>query len=284
LGPLIVGRFSGEQILVTGGSRGIGLEVSRHLAENGARVTLAARERAALDAALVQLDGSGHRAVALDVSDADGWRSAMRVVDSGGPLSGVVLAAGVLGPVGSIAEVDPSELVRAVEINLLGTLLGLHFAVPRLRASDGRAVTFSGGGGTSPLPRFDAYAASKAGVVRATENVAAAGEVEINAVAPGFVATRMHEGTLAAGPEAAGKDYYERTRAQLADGGFPARETAELVSLLLSSQAQGISGRLISAQWDPWREPAFLDRLRRQPDLATLRRIDDQFFTTVVRT
>ena len=154
--------------------------------------------------------------------------------------------------------------------------------MPRLRVEPGRAVTFSGGGGTSPLPRFDAYAASKAAIVRLTENLAASEEVEINAVAPGFVATRMHEQTLRAGPDAAGQSYYERTRNQLAEGGFPAGEAAELVCFLLSEQARGISGRLISAQWDPWREESFRARLRADESLAKLRRIDEQFFTRVV--
>ncbi len=102
----------------------------------------------------------------------------------------------------------------------------------------GRAVTLSGGGGTAPLVRYDAYAASKAGVVRLTENIAADGAIEINCVAPGFVATRMHEGTLAAGPEAAGEAYFAKTREQLAGGGFPAAEAAELVVFLLAAEAR----------------------------------------------
>jgi NAD(P)-dependent dehydrogenase (short-subunit alcohol dehydrogenase family) len=153
--------------------------------------------------------------------------------------------------------------------------------MPRLRRVGGRAVTLSGGGATSPLPRYDAYAASKAAVVRLTENVAAVRDVAINCVAPGFVATRMHDGTLRAGPEAAGDAYYERTCAQLAQGGYPATEAAELICFLLSDAAAGISGRLISAQWDPWREPAFRDKLRADKSLGTLRRIDDQFFTSL---
>jgi NAD(P)-dependent dehydrogenase (short-subunit alcohol dehydrogenase family) len=191
-----------------------------------------------------------------------------------------VTAAGVLGPVGPLERVEPAEFERAISTNLLGTVLSLHHALPRLRAARGRAVTFSGGGATSPLPRYDAYAASKAAVVRLTENIAAAytSEVELNCVAPGFVATSIHEGTLEAGPEAAGADYYERTRAELARGGVPAREAAELVCFLLSEAAAGISGRLLSAQWDPWREPAFQDRLRSDPRLGTLRRIDGSQF------
>jgi hypothetical protein len=61
------------------------------------------------------------------------------------------------------------------------------------------------------------------------------------------------------------------------------REAAELTTFLLSPQARAITGKLISAEWDPWREQAFRDRLVREPDLATLRRIDDDLFAAVER-
>ena len=64
-------------------------------------------------------------------------------------------------------------------------------------------------------------------------------------------------------------------------GGFPASEAAELVAFLLAAEARGITGRLISAQWDPWREETFRQRLRTDPVLGRLRRIDDQFFTAL---
>jgi NAD(P)-dependent dehydrogenase (short-subunit alcohol dehydrogenase family) len=240
---------------------------------------VAARGIEAIEAAIQTLEGHGHAPIALDVSDPRAWDDAAARVDAGGPLHGLVTAAGILGPIGGLDDLQAVELIETIAINLAGTMLALRFALPRLRASGGRAVTFSGGGGTSPLPRYDAYAASKAGVVRLTENLAEGAEIEINAVAPGFVATRMHDETLHAGPEVAGAGYFERTRAQLATGGFPAREAAELVCYLLSDAARGITGRLISAQWDPWRDPAFARRLRENPDLAKLRRIDDQFFT-----
>ncbi len=75
----------------------------------------------------------------------------------------------------------------------------------------------------------------------------------------------MHEGTLTRAPGRRQPSTYDRTEAQLDQGGFPATEAAELVCLLLSERAAGISGRLISAQWDPWREDEFLDRLRADP-------------------
>jgi NAD(P)-dependent dehydrogenase (short-subunit alcohol dehydrogenase family) len=273
--------FEGRRVLVTGGSMGIGLEVSRELARRGARLVIGARDQPAVADAISTLAGAGHLGVSLDVSDQGSWTRALEQIDGEGPLQGLVCSAGVLGPVGRIEDLDPGELSRAVAINLLGTMLALHHAVPRLRQEGGRAVTFSGGGATSPLPRYDAYAASKAGVVRLTENVAAERGIEINAVAPGFVATRIHDGTLEAGAAAAGDAYFARTQEQIAGGGVPASEAAELVCLLLSSRAAGVTGRLISAQWDPWRDDEFLDRLRSDPALGTLRRIDGQFFDHV---
>jgi 3-oxoacyl-[acyl-carrier protein] reductase len=124
------------------------------------------------------------------------------------------------------------------------------------------------------MPRYDAYATSKAAVVRLTENLAAGG-LTVNAVAPGFVATEIHRATLEAG-ERAGGDHLERTRAQLEEGGVPASEAAALTAMLLDDPP--FSGKLISAQWDPWRDPAWRARLAAEPDLATLRRIDEQFF------
>ena len=273
--------FEARRILVTGGSLGIGLEVSRELASRGGRLILAARGTEAIEAALDSLEGSGHEGISLDVSDPRAWEEAAVRIDAGGDLHGLATAAGILGPIGALEQLPAAELIETIAVNLVGTMLALQFALPRLRASGGRAVTFSGGGGTSPLPRYDAYASSKAAVVRLTENVAAGGEIEINAVAPGFVATRMHEETLRAGPNAAGQSYYQRTQDQLDKGGFPASEAAELVAFLLSPGAAGITGRLISAQWDPWREEEFRERLRSDSDLAKLRRIDEQFFTRV---
>jgi NAD(P)-dependent dehydrogenase (short-subunit alcohol dehydrogenase family) len=265
--------------LVTGGSMGIGREIATTLAERGWSVTIAARGQEAIDETLGALPGEGHAGVRLDVSDPGAWEEAVSGMEE---LAGLVCAAGVIEPIGRVGSYEPAEFMRTIEINLFGTFLGVHSCLPLLQASGGSVVTFSGGGATSPLPRFDAYAASKAAVVRLTENLArdlAADGIRLNSVAPGFVLTRMQEATLAAGPEGAGSDYYEKTQRQVSEGGSPARRAAELVAFLLSDDASGISGKLISAPWDPWDDPDFRRRLASEEDLATLRRIDDQFFT-----
>lgn len=267
--------LGGRRVLVTGGSKGIGLGVSRAVARAGATVVVVARTESEVDAAVSELPGAGHASLPLDVSDEAAWREA---ADRGAfdGVDGVVTAAAVLAPIGPLGSYEPADFRRTLDINVVGTLLPLHFCASGLRS----AVTFSGGGGTAPQPRYDAYATSKAAVVRLTENLARGG-LRINAVAPGFVATDIHKATFAAGPGAVGEGYFAKTEQQIAEGGVPASAAADLVAFLLSDAAEGISGKLISAQWDPWRDPEFRRRLAAEADLATLRRIDEQFFAAL---
>lgn len=272
--------FRGRTVLVTGASRGIGREVARTLAGLGARVVALARDRSRLQECVAELDGGSHRMLAIDVGNEHAWRSdAARAALEG--VDGVVAAAALLAPIGPIGTYAPTEFWRTMRVNVLGTLLAIHACLPSLEAAGGAVVTFSGGGGTSPQPRYDAYATSKAAVVRLTENLArelAARGVRINAVSPGFLATDIHAATLGAGPKLAGAEYFASTERQLAEGAQSIRRAVELTAFLLDEAAAGISGRVISAQWDPWHEQGFRERLRHEPDLATLRRIDGVFF------
>jgi len=277
--------LAGRRVIVTGASRGIGAAVARELAAQGASLVLVARDAAALQRVSATLAGGTHRVAPLDVTDEAGWRALVDALAGDGPVHGVVAAAGVLGPVGPAGTWGMAEFRQALEVNLLGTLLPVVVFLDALRATRGAVVAFSGGGATAPLPRFDAYATSKAALVRLIENLAvdlAAGGVRLNCVAPGFVATDIHRATLAAGPELAGAGYFERTRRDVETGGDPPQLAAELTAFLLSDEAEGITGRLVSARWDPWREPAFRERLRSDPSLARLRRIDEQFFAAVL--
>ena len=139
-----------------------------------------------------------------------------------------------------------------------------------------KIVCFSGGGATKPRPNFSAYGAAKAAVVRLVETVAEEERgkpVDINAVAPGAIYTHLTDEVIALGPGVVGESEHQAALLQKTAGGAPMARALDLVEWLLSPASDGISGRLISAQWDPWPE---LERHKGElaaGDVYTLRRI-----------
>jgi NAD(P)-dependent dehydrogenase (short-subunit alcohol dehydrogenase family) len=112
--------------------------------------------------------------------------------------------------------------------------------------------------------------------VRFTETIAEENRdtaIEINAIAPGALNTRLLDEVLAAGPEKVGVPFYQKALSQKKDGGAPLSAGAKLCAYLLSGQSDGITGKLISAIWDPWESfSSHRDDLNRS-DVYTLRRI-----------
>jgi NAD(P)-dependent dehydrogenase (short-subunit alcohol dehydrogenase family) len=197
--------------------------------------------------------------------------------DTFGGIDILVNNAGVYGPKGEIEEVDWQEWVRAIEINLYGSILTCRAVLPYFKTRGrGKIIQLSGGGATNPLPRISAYAVSKAAIVRFIETLAEEVKgtgIDINAVAPGALNTRMLDEVLTAGPEKVGQAFYERSLKQKQQGGAPLDKGADLIVFLGSAQSDGISGKLISAMWDPWSTlPEHLAELR-DSDIYTLRRI-----------
>jgi len=275
-------KLQGKKVLVTGASQGFGLAVAERCLAEGADVAICARWREQVDAAAAALRAKapGRRVVATtaDVADAKQVDALFaQVTRELGELDGLVNNAGVYGPKGTIEEVDWAEWAKAIEINLNGTVLPCRAVLPGFRErGTGKIVNLSGGGATAPLPRLSAYAASKAAVVRFTETLAEelkGTKIDVNAVAPGALNTRLLDEVLAAGPEKVGKAFYDRSLKQKADGGAPLDRGAALVAFLLSNESDGVTGRLLSAVWDPWADlPARREELAAS-DVYTLRRI-----------
>jgi NAD(P)-dependent dehydrogenase (short-subunit alcohol dehydrogenase family) len=269
--------------LITGASHGLGVAIARAFLDAGADVMLCARDASALGGvrqALAQEFGATRRILVEpgDVSrELDVARIAAAALQAFPDLHVLVNNAGIYGPKGSIEEVDWAEWVRAIEVNLFGPVLLCRALLPHFkRRNGGKIIQISGGGATAPMPRLSAYAASKAAAVRFAETLAEevrGHHIDVNAVAPGALNTRMLDELLAAGPAAVGEGFHERARRQKADGGTPLECGADLCVFLASRAADGITGRLISAVWDPWRElPEHRADLERG-DIYTLRRI-----------
>jgi NAD(P)-dependent dehydrogenase (short-subunit alcohol dehydrogenase family) len=185
--------------------------------------------------------------------------------------------AGVYGPKGEIEFIEWVDWIRAIEINIFGSILMSRAVLPHFKMQHyGKIIQLSGGGATSPMPRLSAYAVSKAAIVRYAETLAEEVRgtgIDVNSIAPGALNTRMLEEILAAGPDKVGKDFYERSMRQKETGGAGLVKGADLALFLASPESDGITAKLISAVWDSWREwPNHLDQLSKS-DAYTLRRI-----------
>src|SRR6202022_1156967 len=147
-------------------------------------------------------------------------------------LYAVINNAGVQAPIAAFEQADWSAWRRTIEVNLLGTALVCRHAIPFFKtAGHGKIVNLSGGGAATPRARFSAYAASKAAVVRLTEVLAEElreFHIDVNAVAPGALNTRLLDEIIAAGADRAGAESYAQAEQQLTEGGYSIDQAARV--------------------------------------------------------
>lgn len=273
-----MGLLENKTVAIVGGSMGIGFAIAKRCVEEGANVILGARTRSDLERAVEELNciAGNHLFCVLDVGQLDQVENFAAFCKPFG-ITGIVNSAGLLGPIGKTSDINLAQFAHTVQTNFLGTV-NTCVAFSKIMKDRKKIVNLSGGGAVAPFLNFSAYASSKAAVVRFSENFGREhqNEIDINCIAPGFIKTRLHDETLKSGPEAVGKEFYERTIREMEAGGTSIDFTSELAVFLLSDRSNGITGKLISAPFDAWKIPAFQERLRNDVDLASLRRIDDK--------
>ena len=191
----------------------------------------------------------------------------------------LVNCAGTYGLIGPTGTTSPLEWVKTIETNLLLSVAMSVSVLHHMRSrSYGKIIQISGGGATQPMPNMSAYAASKAAVVRFAETLAEelrGTGIDINSMSPGVLNTRLLDQVIEAGPELAGADFHARmVRSKVSPQTDRNMQRAvELAIFLASAESDGITGKLISAQWDKWREPAIQQAMREKSDDWTLRRV-----------
>ena len=275
--------LSRKVAIITGANQGLGFEIAKKYAAAGANLMLCARNEHLLDSALrkVKEYAVDDQVILAQKVDVSNEMDVSSVIESTFNQLGVchilVNNAGIYGPKGDIEEADWAEWIKAIEINVYGSVLMCRKLIPRFKQQRyGKVIQLSGGGATNPLPKISAYAVSKAAIVRFAETLAEevrGSGIDVNAIAPGALNTRMLEEVLIAGPEMVGKEFYERSLKQQESGGASIERAAELALFLASSLSDGITGKLISAAWDNWEEwPKHLSELNKS-DVYTLRRI-----------
>jgi len=268
--------LSGKNIIVAGATRGFGRHIARRLHAEGADLLILGRNKAKLHSLRDEL---GERVTSLPVNLAtqEGIDATYGCARDQWPCLDVLINNfAVQGPIGCLWNNDTEAWTKTIATNLLAPVnLCRVFAPWMIEAGAGKIVNMSGGGAAAPRPNFTAYGTSKAGLVQFSETLAEElrpHNVTVNCIAPGTMATDMHKEIVDAGSKVAGEKEHGQSQALLRDGETVPLQALDLVTFLASAESNGITGKLISAVWDPWRSiAAHLGEL--DSDVYTLRRI-----------
>ncbi|MCA3441294.1 MAG: SDR family oxidoreductase [Rhodobacter sp.] len=195
--------MQGKVVAITGASRGIGAAAARIFAQAGARVALLARSDDEIGQVAAQI---GPQALALrcDVADAASlWAALDQALRWGGRLDVLINNAGVIDPITRLAEADPADWGRAIDINLKGVFHGMRFAIPVMKAQgSGTIITVSSGAAHTPLEGWGAYCSAKAGAAMLTRMAhleEGTWGLRVMGLSPGTVATDMQVRIKASG-------------------------------------------------------------------------------------
>lgn len=263
-------------IVLTGSSTGIGRSLTEHLLAQGHQVWGLARSD---QTDFASRHAGVFRATRCDVAVwADVERATAEVAAVWPHVDGLIACAGLQGEVGRTLSTDPARWSATVRANLDGTFHTLRAFDALLSRAPRRAKTicFSGGGATKPRARFSAYGVAKTGIVRLVETIAEEEQgrpLDINAIAPGAINTRLTDEVLTLGPTVVGTTEFAAAQKQKAQGGASLEKVLGLVDWLLSPASDGITGRLIAAPWDPWSNLGPRAGEIAGSDVYTLRRI-----------
>ncbi len=234
-------------VLVTGGSRGLGLAIARKLASSGDRVIAVARSKSKdVTAAIAAIEGAGQGAlhfVPFDLGEIEKIPNFVRGLRKEfGPLAGLVNNA-ALGFDGALAMMHNSQLEQLVRVNTLAPLVLTKYVVRAMMSEGvGRIVNVASIIGSTGYSGLSVYAATKASMIGFTRSLAReVGRlgITVNAVAPGFLATEMTHGLTAAEHDRIVRRSALHRLAEVED-------VANAVEYLLSDKARNITGTVLT--------------------------------------
>ena len=196
-------EFKGKTVIITGASRGIGAEAARVFAAAGANVALVARSADSLEALAAEI-GDKALALACDVADYSSVEAAVqKTVARFGGLDVLINNAGVLKPIAPLAEADPADWAKVIDINTTGVFNGMRAVLPLMKqAGGGTILTVSSGAAHNALEGWSAYCTSKAGAAMLTtalDREERSNGIRVMGLSPGTVATQMQRDIKASG-------------------------------------------------------------------------------------
>ena len=277
--------LKGKTAVVTGGSRGIGFAIAKELSSQRANVVICSRNQEELNKAVGKLSSKGNK-VFGQAADVSCFNDCERLVNFAlsktGRIDILVNNAGIYGPVGLLETNDPKAWIDVLSINVLGAVYCSKLVIPHMKKQGaGKIINLAGAGvgDSKPLPRFSGYYISKAAIASLTENLASelqTENIQVNAIAPGGVASDLNLNLLKLDKSVVGEEMYQTAKTLKEQGGTPPELAAKLVAFLVSKNADHITGRLLSAKWDSIEELQKSDAFTQ--NLYRLRRIDNRSF------
>ncbi len=264
--------------MIAGASGKIGASIAKRFYHEGARLILTynTKKPVSIDS---ELEDNPDRVVwrQLDVTDRAQVRRVSNQAQSNfSHVDVLVNCTGAVGPIGPLEALDIREWTRAIEINLFGSVNLAQAVLPAMKERrQGKILFLSGGGAAYGRPYFTSYSASKAALVRLTECLAQELEstnIQVNAIAPGAVNSRMWDDMRAAAGSGGPKLLDELKQMEESGGASPAC-AAGLAVFLASARSAGLTGRLFSAIWDDWQHlENYIEKIA-SSDAFTLRRV-----------
>jgi len=246
-----MGRLENKAALVTGASAGMGYEIARLFAKEGAKVVALARRKERLDGLVAQIESDGGQAVAFvgDVTSDQQVRNAVKTaVQEFGKLDIVVNNAGLLDKMKPVTELDDDLWNAVLDVNLTGPMRLFRAAIPEMEKTGGGVfVTISSLAGLHGARAGAAYTASKHGDLGLAKNVAfmyANKNIRSNIIAPGGVTTEM--GTATEGFSEMGSERCMMGLVTNPRFGTP-QEIAQLALFLASDEASLVNGAVVTA-------------------------------------
>lgn len=244
--------FPAGTALVVGGSGGVGAEICRVLARDGADVALTYRSNAArAEGAAAAVAAAGRRASVhrLDVEDPDATRALVdAVAAAGGGIHTVVYAAGPLVPLVHLSRIEPEQMRRHLLADTFGFFNLVHFAIPHLRASRGSIVACQTAAHLRYAPADGLSVVPKAGVdaiVRGIAKEEGRFGIRANAVALGIIETGQFDELTRIGHIDAAYMKAAAAATPLRRNGS-ARDVAEAVAWLASARAGFVTGQVVA--------------------------------------
>lgn len=272
-----------RKVVITGASRGLGKKIAERFWSAGADLALISRNKDALEKMVDELEPNAREDQIIEFFECD--LADLKIVPGliekiknkfGNPEI-LINNAGMQGPIGPFHENNFEDWQKCLNVLLLApVLLSQGFVSAMINKRYGKIINISGGGATKARPNFACYATSKCGLTRFTETMAEELKefgIYANCVAPGAMKSEITREIIKAGAEKAGENEYNTALKLLNSSDLIQNKAADLIFFLASDDSNGITGKLISAVWDPWNElPEHLDDLKNS-DVYTLRRI-----------